>query len=331
MMRIEARARILPCLLRCAMAIRLTTAISAVVLIGLSSPALPGGGVMIDSREYKLLLIPENFAGDPSTRAAEFWNGRLKPIIATHLDRRENGESRAKKSFEFHHQRRVSFRDTAGCILSTAGFSYRERTNWTAETGPAATVETTLKFRSPDIFLSTASRFEGPDDAKSKFEEDISISSQGSGTRSGYSYSVSQKQPVASLATSLQGALDAYPGSFQWLESLSATPPQPDASLAAGPAFAELVYSKAFVDLGHNTDAEFDLTLWYPSDAASRDQPAVVEISFGYDTDDGEVDRRVTLRASKLFAAMQGELAAWIAPGSQSKTARALPNNCHEK
>src|SRR5262249_45659640 len=193
----------------------------------------------------------------------------------------------------------------------------------------AGNVETTLKFRSPDIFLSAASRFEGSDGAKSKFEEDISIA-QGAVSRSGYSYSISRKQPPGSLATSLQSALEAFPGSLQWLESLSATQPQPDARLGTGTVFAELVYSKARVDLGSDTDGEFDLTFWYPSDAANRDRPTVVEISFSYETDSGEVDGKVALRASKLFAAMRNGLSALIAPGTQSKTSRALPNNCRE-
>ena len=308
---------------------RLAMALSAVMLGGIVPQAL-AGGVTIDSREYKLLLLSENFTGDSAEHATEFWDSRLKPIIDKHLDRRNNGESRARKSFALQHQRRVSFKDTPKCTLSAAGFSYRERANWTPGSGTAAAVETTLKFRSPDLFLSMASRFEGRDGAKSKFEEDLSIASHFS-TKSGYSYSVSQKQPATSLAASLDGALSAFPGALERLESLSATPPQLEASLVPGPTFTELAYSKAAVDLGRDTEAEFDLTFWYSSDALSLDRPALVEISFAYDTDDGEVDRNVALRASKLFAAMQSDLASWIAPGSQSKTSRALPNDCREK
>lgn len=305
-------------------------AITAALILQLPPPAL-AGGLTIDSREYKLLLTPTDFAGDPNARASEFWDGRLKPIIGTHLDRRESGESRAKKSFVLRHQRRVSFKDTTGCTLSLAGFSYRERAALMAEPGGAATVETTLKFRSSDIFISSASSFAGQGEAKSKFEEDISISMQGGKSRSGYSHSVSQKQAGGSLPATLKGLTDTYPGAWSWLESLSTTPTQPGANLVAGPAFVELVFSKAEVDLGHETDAEFDFTFWYPASDASRTQPALVEISFSYDTNDGDVDRNVALRASKLFVAMQSELSALIAPGSQSKTSRALPSDCQEK
>ncbi|WP_152535483.1 hypothetical protein [Bradyrhizobium sp. Ai1a-2] len=262
-------------------------------------------------------------------RAAEFWDGQLKPIIAAHLDPRENGDSRAKKSFSLHHQRKVSFKDTADCILSAAGFSYRERADMAAGVAPAANIETTLKFRSPDVFLSTTSRFEGRENAKSKLEEDISIA-QGGAIRSGYSYSVTQKRRAAQPAISLRTAVEAYPGSLRLLESLSGDAPQPEAGLVSGPVFAELVYSKAQVDLGNDTDAEFDLTLWYPSEATDRRRPAVVEISYSYDTEKGQVDGKVALRGVKLFAALRKELSAWIAPGSQSKTSRALPSGCHE-
>ncbi|SCB28404.1 hypothetical protein GA0061099_1004151 [Bradyrhizobium yuanmingense] len=303
-------------------------AITVALILQLPQPAL-AGGITIDSREYKLLLTPTDFAGDPNARAAEFWDGRLKPIISTHLDRRESGESRAKKSFVLRHQRRVSFKDTAGCTLSLAGFSYRERAALTAERG-AATVETTLKFRSPDIFISNASSFAGQREAKSKFEEDISIPIQGAKTRSSYSHSVSQKQAGLSPPATLKDVMDTYPGAWSWLESVSTKPPQLGANLIAGPVFAELVFSRAEVDLGHDADAEFDFTFWYPASDASRTQPALVEISFSYNTDDGEVDSNIALRASKLFVAMQSELSAMIAPGSQSKTSWALPSDCQE-
>ena len=233
------------------------------------------------------------------------------------------------KSFVLHHHRRVSFRDTAGCTLSMAGSSYRERTTLTAGPGPPPS-----RPRSNSGARTSSSRpvrFEG----KATRNQSSRKTSQFQGKAPKPRAAIPVRCHRSKLADPRQRRSKAswipIQALGQWLESLSTTPPQPGANLVAGPVFAELVFSKAEVDLGHDTDAEFDFTFWYPAGDASRTQPALVEISFGYDTDDGEVDRNVALRASKLFVAMQSELSALIAPGSQSKTSRALPSDCQEK
>lgn len=292
--------------------------------------ALANSGIVVDSREYKLLLDPNQFTGDAAARAAEFWESRLKPIIASRLDSRDNGQSRAKKSFALDHQRRIVFRDTATCALSGIGLSYRERTKWTPASGTEATSEVTLKLRGPDLFLANAFRFEGIGGGKSKFEEDVSIAGDAAGSRHRFSYSLSQKGPAVSVGSTLQGVIDAFPGIDDLLKTLSSSAPRTDAALVTGPAFLELVYSGAKVDLGQDTDGEFDLTFWYPADAVTLDRPVVVEISYSYDTDDGAVNPGVAQRGAKLFTGLVTALDPIIATGSQSKTSRALPNACRE-
>jgi hypothetical protein len=294
-----------------------------------STGVLAKSGIFVDSREYKLLLDPNQFTGDAATRAAAFWESRLKPIIASRLDARDNGQSRAKKSFALDHQRRIVFRDTATCALSDVGLSYRERTKWTPASGPA-TSEVTLKLRGPDLFLANASRFEGIGGGKSKFEEDVSFAGDAAGPKHRFSYSVSQKGPAAAVASTLHGAIEAFPGIDNVLKTLSSSAPGADAPLLAGTAFLELVFSGAKVDLGQDTDAEFDLTFWYPADAATLDRPVVVEISYSYDTDDGAVNLGVAQRGANLFTGLVAALNSIIATGSQSKTSRALPNACRE-
>jgi hypothetical protein len=291
-----------------------------------STPSL-SGGLALDSREYKMLLKAGPFSGSPEAHAAKVWEEDLKPMIARDLDRRNNGEVRSKKSFALKHRRRIEFKDTATCELGSVGLSYRERAKWSAESGAEHTIEATLKLRGPDAFLVNALRFKGDDEAKAKLEEDLSPGLNGA-ARHKFAYSVSQKGAAAAMPTTLSAIDGAFPGASDVLNGLAKAPPA-NGPLVSGKVFIELVYSGAKVDLG-DTDAEFDLTFWYPAEAASLDKPAIVEISFSYDTDDGNVDRGVALRGTKLFQGLAATFGSRIETSSQSKTSVALPTGCRE-
>ena len=74
--------------------------------------------LQIDSREYKLRLDPNAFAGPPSDAIANrFWSEKLKPLIETTLDKRENGKVRSKKSFALDEE------DTCGSGTLSSAFS----------------------------------------------------------------------------------------------------------------------------------------------------------------------------------------------------------------
>src|SRR4051794_26590635 len=100
----------------------------AFVMILLACCSLVGGGTGAcakqagpESREYKLMLLPERFdIKNPAKTVDEFWE-ELKAVIAKALDRRDNGQLRHHRSFTDSKQRRVLFRDTPDCILNTHG------------------------------------------------------------------------------------------------------------------------------------------------------------------------------------------------------------------
>jgi hypothetical protein len=85
------------------------------------------------------------------------------------------------------------------------------------------------------------------------------------------------------------------------------------------------VFSGALVDLGNDTDADLDLTLWYAEGAA---EPMIAELSFKYKTRKGAVAGAVARRAMVLFQALQESLDDWASPEGETKTSLALPKGC---
>ena len=91
-------------------------------------------------------------------------------------------------------------------------------------------------------------------------------------------------------------------------------------ALAPSTEYARAVYESSMLDLARGTQADFALTLWYEG-ADNRDRPALAEISFSHDTDDGGVSAEAALQGRELFLAMQD--LDWADPGPPTKTALA--------
>lgn len=131
------------------------------------------------------------------------------------------------------------------------------------------------------LFQAAMATFKGVNDnAKSKLEEDLTplverhTGPQGSivvafaqppDMRSLFSVSVRQRIKATTSVTSLRDVMDLHPGIEKTLNSAGA---DGSASLVLGDSFHELVFSGALVDLGDETNAGFDLTLWYHAGAA---------------------------------------------------------------
>jgi hypothetical protein len=120
-------------------------------------PSLPGlaGGIELDSREYKLMLKPENFTGtDPRGAIDRFVRDELVPLVRAQWSA-DAAERLQDKGLKLTKSRIVRFKDTANCLLSRSGFAWRERFKLDASGARSSEATGTLKFRSPDAFLAS--------------------------------------------------------------------------------------------------------------------------------------------------------------------------------
>jgi hypothetical protein len=290
-------------------------------------------GIELDSREYKLMLIPERFAGGaPQQALRRFVRDQLEPAV-----RRTFGDEAAdelkEKGFDLDERRAVRFWDTDGCALIKSGFALRERVDLNNEGRPASKPEITLKFRSSDLFLTANMQLAaraGAKDAESKFEEDLgalavrtasgeAIVSMPRSSRSQFSRSTTQTVDRHAVPQTLKEVEDLYP-KFDDDLRLVAGESDMSAKLAPSQQYRELVYKSSKIDLAKDMKTSFALTIWYEG-VDNRDRPALAEISFSYETDDGAVSAEAARRGPGLFLAMQD--LDWADPGQPTKTALA--------
>ena len=290
-------------------------------------------GIELDSREYKLMLQPERFAGGaPQQAVRRFARDQLEPALRPAFGDKA-AEELKDKGLGLGERRSVRFWDTDRCALIEHGFALRERVDLNKEGRPAATPKITLKFRSADLFLAAdlplAARG-GAKDVESKFEEDLgalavrsasgeAVVAMPRSSRSQFSRSTTQTVERRGLPRTLKEVDDLYP-KFDDALRLVAGESDMSASLKASPEYRELVYRSATIDLAKDTKTSFALTIWFEG-ADNRDRPALAEISFAYETDDGSVSAEVARRARELLLAMQD--LDWADPGSPTKTALA--------
>jgi hypothetical protein len=311
------------------------------VFLGLMAGDLQAASIKLDSREYKLMLQPNKFAGNETAKIVDrFWDQQLKPVIATRLDARADGTSRSKKNFKLDKERVVFSRDTKHCLLDRNGYSLRERVRLRDGDEDASSREVTLKFRTSDLFLAAETELNGSsNEASTKFEEDIApiivpipgastdssrVVAQPRSMRSLFSVSTKEAIPDATLKV-LGDVMNVYPSLQSNLRKAGAPDQPKDSKLNPGIRIHELVFEGAKVDLGHDTDGEFALTLWY---SQKPHELLTAEISFKYDTEDGRVKEAVARRALQLFEGMQQDLGDWSSPEHATKTKLALPA-CH--
>jgi hypothetical protein len=314
------------------MTARFVIASSALALVA-TCAAATAQEPKLQSREYKLMLDPKRFDRlAPQRVVDQLWTTKLAGIIATHLDKRSDGGTRAKGLFDKTKQRKVVFRDTnETCLLDRQGYIFREHTR--LKDGKPDR-EVTLKFRSPDIFLAAARM---PATGDSKFEEDITpvvIVSSGKpavarfatppSMRSLFSASETRDVPADVRLTTLADVVRVFPELGTRLETAAVAPSE---AVRPGRAFNEMVISGGTVDLGSSLDAEFDVTLWYDG-LPGRGKPETAELSFKYDVKNGRVSGEAAARALRLFTALQSDLADWTSPDRETKTSVGLSTVC---
>jgi hypothetical protein len=289
------------------------------------------GGIELDSREYKMMLKPEEFTGVEAQQAVErFAREQLVPAVRTQWSGNAADELVAK-GLKVDERRIVRFLDSRDCLLYRHGFAWRKRVD-TGEHGTRAEeVELTLKFRSPDAFLAAGMPLKAKEDARqadSKFEEDLGpvavrdgpqrgVAANPRSARSQFSRSTKQLVSGDKLPTSLAGISGLY-RSFEDQLQTAAGHVQMSAPLEPSPEYREVVYESSKLDLIKDFKARFALTLWY-KDADNQDQPALAEISFKYETRNGEVPNEAARRALALLLTIQD--LPWANPTAPTKTA----------
>lgn len=292
--------------------------------------------IHIDGREYKLLLRPTKFAGEPSAALANaFWTKHLRPIVQGRLDKRQGGKARFKGQFEPAKIRTVRYWDTKSHALAGSELTLRQRGKASDKDGAQ---EITLKLRTSDLFISALTVVTGSQrDAKTKLEEDIAplqvqLSPRGRGrkimadysaTRSRFSRSTTQSIEADAVPATLAQACGLFPSLEANLMRRHERGLTLKTRLAAGPRIEEHVFKGPSVELGSGISGEFALTFWYFGKL--RRVPQVSEISFKCELDGGLMPVPVARRAHRLFVAMQEELADWANIQDSSKTELALP------
>jgi hypothetical protein len=302
-----------------------------VALSALMQTTAVGKGIDLDSREYKIMLEEEHFGGrTPEHSVDRFVRDQLEPAVRRKFGG-EAADELAREGFELEERRLVRFWDTDTCALIKNGFALRDRVELDEDDQPAAEGEITLKFRSPDLFLAANARLDahaGAEEPESKLEEDIgalavrvaaeeAVVAVPRSTRSQFSRSTTQNADFDAVPRTLNEVEALYPKFDDDLRQLAGEIDMSEA-LTPSPEYRELVYESSKLDLARNTKVKFALTIWYQG-AANHDAPALAEISFSYDTDEGAVPAEAARRARELLLAMQD--LEWVDPAAPTKTA----------
>ncbi len=274
---------------------------TTVLMIGLAVVAMSTTSAMakpsVTSREYKVLLNPQNFSyGTEMTNVNQYFTA-AKSAIQTAINRDVTG------SLSFDKTRQVKFYDTQGsCPLNNLGYMFRER----IENGAS---EVTLKYRGYDHYIADFEDLSSSvAQAETKLEDDISIKPDQDFV---VIASKSTSAPNTRTLNDFQDIQVLFPG-FAANYSYSASQAL---NVVGGLTVNEREYDGASIDLGE-FDADVSLTLWYnTSSPVSGTKPVVAEASFKYKDSNADYTKKVVNRAALSLAAMKG-LSSWVAPSS---------------
>ncbi len=260
----------------------------------------------VTSREYKVMLLPDRFAGDEATaRIAidQFWSD-----VAAKLDKLDIPTDGSFDEVKAH--RLIRFFDTEDHQLNASRYVFRERID--VGTGER---EVTLKFRHADRYVAADRSMESTahKDVKTKFEEDVkppfvSVFSFSTTIAVDDDITIAELRQVADLYPGLSDALDDFPA---------------DARLTLVSDFTarETVLGGANVLLGkRDIEAECALVIWHDDDDETT-PPVAVEFSFKYANEHEDYGGSVARDAYEVLELLYKDMAAWVHPEPKTKTA----------
>lgn len=269
---------------------------TGVVLLSASCLASPD----VTSREYKLILNHEKFSFDNEFQQVDGFLSLAAKNIEESIDRKVNGSPFLSK------ERSVAFYDVPReCTLKNIGYSFRDRVT-------DGDSEVTLKFRSPDRYISGFEDLSSSSSSsKTKFESDIGANAI---NEFKVIYSYSTRVPNSRKINDMKDINYHFPG-FEDDYSF-------DNNIAIAPVsdliIHERVYEGLEIDLG-SIDAEMSLTLWYLSAPSGQDVPLLAEVDFDYADNSAKYTKKVVNRAKVAFDTLRA-MDDWVSPDSETKT-----------
>lgn len=247
----------------------------------------------VDSKEYKVLLDPSRFAGNPQSAA-----GALLQSLATRLEQLAFDKP-LDGSFVADGDDMVIYYDTPGrCLLQNNGYSLRLR-----EGGNSGAQ---FKYRHPDAELAADIDVSSAGaSAKTKLETDISPGSVV------YSHSTSQELASTAPAT-IRDVIAQFPSAavFSAEAALTVVP-------VNGLHIHQQEYAGPSADLG-KSKARLTLSLWY---LGTHPAPSLVELSFKIKADSEFYFTSSVLRRSQTLMQAMTTLQPWTLSPSTTKTA----------
>jgi hypothetical protein len=259
----------------------------------------------VASREYKVMLLPDRFAGDEATARLAvdaFWD-ELAKLMASH-------DIPTKGTFdEVKAHRLVRFFDTDEHLLNANRYIFRERVD--VGTGER---EVTLKFRHVDRYVAADRSMDSASqkDTKTKFEEDVKPPFV-----SVFSFSTTIAVDDDITVAELRQVADLYPGLAEELDDF---PKDARLSLVRDFTARETVLVGAFLMLGKKgIEAECALVIWHDDDDPST-PPVAVEFSFKYADDEEEYGGSLARDAYRMLDILNS-LDMWVHPNPVTKTA----------
>ena len=259
----------------------------------------------VRSREYKVMLLPEPFAGDETKlheSAGRFWDearGVLEP-----LDIPTEGAFDEVKA-----RRRIRFLDSAEHTLNGQRYVFRERINV-----ESSERQVTLKYRHVDRYVASDRDMDAADEGKAetKFEEDVKPPFV-----SVFSYSTTVEVDDDVHVSRLGDVFQLFPGLERELND-----PEDFELADVGFAARELVLVGATLLLGkRDVEAECAMVFWHTGSDGDAVTPACVEFSFKYGDDEEDYRGSVARDAHDVLKALSDQLPKWVHPTPVTKTA----------
>ncbi|PKK90888.1 MAG: hypothetical protein CVV64_08390 [Candidatus Wallbacteria bacterium HGW-Wallbacteria-1] len=267
----------------------------------ISTAASPVADCEPEAREYKILLLPENFS-DPVKGMTEYWKIAASTAKSLGLKVRETDKPEAEP------KRFVTYLDTPSHELKKCGFIFRRRCSKPAE---SKTCELVLKARSSNAYqAASANVLTTPmHDGTVSFEEDISMHKSPSGSF----------EPVRLYSRS--GSLRLKTEPWNKVKDLSAIfPGLRDLKI---PSTTE-IRSVRNIDICEHRmkpgkiyfgkfKAKVTLTVWQ---IVGENKPWIAEFSFTMNLSDKDIhNSKVGQKALDLCRAIMKKTQSWLADG----------------